>query len=176
MRRFFSLLVFALACGIVGSQGCNGPYSGDCSNGTCACPPNVNCDFSCASPPCQVDCGSGSSCSAICANGDCTCEPGASCSFLCDAPPCHVNCHGDNPMCDGTCADGDCTCAQGSACHFRCGSGPCHTYCPADAHCIITCLNKGVTGTQDCDLATCGSGAPTFCPDGVTIACNAPCP
>jgi len=150
--------------------------SGDCSDGTCTCPPNVSCIFSCNSPPCHVDCASGSSCTATCANGECTCELGAGCSFACGAPPCHVTCAGSNPTCDGTCANGTCTCAQDSVCHFRCESGPCHTICPTGARCVVTCPNVGVAGTQDCDIITCASGTPVLCADGLSIACGADCP
>ncbi len=173
VRPFWKIVLAAATFAL--AIGCGGP-SGDCSDGTCVCPANAACNFSCASPPCHVDCGSGASCSGTCANGDCTCELGASCSFACGAPPCHVNCAGGNPMCDGACADGTCTCAEGSACHFRCESGPCHTVCPAGASCVVACPNPGVAGTQDCDITSCGSGEPIVCPDGITLACGAKCP
>ncbi|MGH7436657.1 MAG: hypothetical protein ACRENE_13370 [Polyangiaceae bacterium] len=165
-----AVLLLALAC----NQSPGG--SADCSNGTCACPQGAHCTFSCASPPCHVACGTGSSCSGVCANGDCSCQTGATCSFTCGAPPCHVTCDGNNPHCDGTCADGTCACAAGSSCHFQCASGPCHTLCPAGASCVVTCPNTGVAGTADCDIVSCGTGAATVCPDGLAVACNAPCP
>jgi hypothetical protein len=148
----------------------------DCSNGTCACPGESTCAFSCAAPPCHVDCGPGSACQGTCANGECTCETGASCSFACGAPPCHVTCEGSNPRCDGTCANGTCTCAAGSACRFACASGPCHTVCPAGASCAVSCPNAGVAGTEDCDIVACAAGTPMICPDGLSIVCAAACP
>src|SRR5581483_3671141 len=163
---FSASLLVVLAC----SQG-GGGYA-DCSNGTCSCPNGADCNFSCASPPCQEACGPGSKCSGACADNDCTCQRGATCSFVCDAPPCHVICDGDNPRRDGTCADGTCTCAAGSSCHFHCASGPCHTVCPAGASCVVTCPNAGLAGTQDCDIQSCGTGTATLCPDGLAVACN----
>jgi hypothetical protein len=158
-------------------SGCNhhDDVAADCSNGACVCPENATCAFACDSPPCHVDCGPGSACNGTCANGDCTCETGASCSFACGAPPCHVTCEGSNPRCDGTCANGTCACAAESDCHFACSSGPCHTLCPAGASCTVVCPSLGVAGTQDCDIASCAAGAPTICPDGLTIVCGAAC-
>jgi hypothetical protein len=166
--------VWSVAVVLVAS--CGHHESADCSNGTCTCAAHDTCDFSCGSPPCHVDCGSGATCSGTCANGECTCEEGASCSFSCGAPPCHVTCEGSNPTCDGTCADGTCTCAAGSTCHFACASGPCHAACPAGASCVVACPNAGLAGTQDCDIVSCGAGSPVVCPDGLTLACGAACP
>jgi hypothetical protein len=167
--------VFAALVGLLASCS-HHDAADDCSNGTCACPTNDSCDFTCDSPPCHVDCSARSSCRGTCANGDCTCASGASCSFECGAPPCHVTCEGNNPVCDGTCANGTCTCAQGSDCHFACSSGPCHTVCPAGASCVVLCPNAGLAGTQDCDIVSCGAGDPVVCPDGLSVVCGTPCP
>jgi hypothetical protein len=160
------LLVIEVACSGV---------QADCSNGTCVCEANAQCNLTCDAPPCHVDCGSGSSCSGVCANGDCTCEEGASCSFTCGSPPCHVTCEGDNPQCDGTCADGQCTCGADSTCRFTCASGPCHTTCPAGAHCVVDCP-AGTAGTENCDITSCAAGKAVLCAGGKATTCGAECP
>jgi hypothetical protein len=154
---------------------CNGPASADCSNVTCGCPQGTTCSFSCDSPPCQIDCQSGSTCTtAACADGTCTCEVGASCNFVCTSGPCHVQCVGSNPYCVGECWDGQCTCGSGSRCSFTCDSPPCHAQCDPGSSCTVLCPQG--TGTSNCDIPSCGSGPAVVCGDGHTLACNASCP
>ncbi|HXX67912.1 MAG TPA: hypothetical protein VEK07_12050 [Polyangiaceae bacterium] len=174
LRRFSVLAGILALAGILVLAACHGSAQGDCSNGTCGCPGGTTCDFTCDSPPCSIDCLSGSTCSAPCADGTCTCEEGAACDFACESGPCQVSCVGSNPSCAGQCWDGECTCGSGSACAFQCASPPCHATCAPDSSCVVTCPT-GTAGASNCDLS-CGGVTATVCSDGVTLTCNASCP
>lgn len=155
-------------------DGNNPDCVGECGNGDCRCGSGSHCYLSCHSPPCHADCASNSTCEATCANGECVCGLGSDCSFDCLSGPCHVDCVGNNAHCAGVCANGSCKCGSGSQCRFTCQDDDCGITCEAGAHCILDCPS-GNAG-NGCQFDQCAAGAPTICPGGYAVTCDATCP
>ncbi len=103
----------------------------------------------------------------------CNCIEGDTCEFTCATPPCDANCD-QGSTCTAECADATCNCNGGSTCAFTCVAPSCRALCISGSACTLDC-GTIAPDTLACQFNACAAGV-TACPDGHTLACNAPCP